>query len=92
MVAVEARQAGHSRLQLRSGREHCPQRVVVEVWQGTLGTAGRSSQLMDAFVVGKIIINQINQTIGGPAGNTGRRGSRVRSGREHWPRMHAVEV
>ena len=92
MVAVEVRQAGHSRLQLRSGREHCPQRVVVEVWQGTLGTAGRSSQLMDAFVVGKIIINQINQTIGGPAGNTGRRGSRVRSGREHWPRMLAVEV
>ena len=45
MVAVEVRHAGntgHSRSQLRSGREHWPQRAAAEVRQGTLGTAGRS--------------------------------------------------
>ena len=74
---------------LRSGREHWAGMVVVEVRQGTLGG--------DDWAV--MVVVEVRQgTLGvdgrgwGPAGNTGRGWSWLRSGREHWAWMVMVEV
>ena len=69
-------------LRLRSGREHWPI-VAVEVRQGTLGSDGRGW--------GPAGNTEPDGCGWGPAGNTGRL-SRLRSGREHWVQMVAVEV
>ena len=84
---------GRTGSQLRSGREHWPQRVAVEVRQGTLGTAGcswgsagntgrRGSREHWAQQVAVEVRKGTLAAEGrgwGPAGNTGRGGSRLRS-------------
>ena len=65
----------HSLRRLRSGREHLAWILAVEVRQGTLGVDGRGAVRQGTLGV--------DSRGWGPAGNTGRGFSRLRSGREH---------